>query len=540
MEKNIKNTFCNPIVLPDYPIQGVLGQGHGGPFGGPDIWGRAGKKMVSEREIAKNFDPTGFGQLGGGGFMFEPDKDGIRYGRVGVQDARATADPSCLYYDGKWFLYCSNGMIYDSEDFIHWTPHYEETWVHISGPLNPMAPTVEYFRGKFYATGNSVPLHVSDTPYGPWSRVGEWTIPENATHFAGQEMTANDPMIFADDDDRLYLYWGLGNGFVFGAELDPEQPNHLITEPKPLLQFDPRNWWERFGANNEDWSSGCTEGSWMYKDRESGKYYLTYSVCGTEYYTYAMGAYISDSPLGEFTVQPYPVSRSREGFIKGGGHGSIVDGPNGTRWCFYTIPVCIDDNMERRIGIDPVGIDGDGYLYALTGCEVPQYGPGVLEHPELGNDTELVPLTVFKPEWASSCAPGSRPLFAIDEALHTYWEPAADDPEPTFAVRFFGNYDISALRIMWKDLGLNLEAGVNPGPFKYVVEYAESMGSDWLTLVDASENETDLVVDYRTFDTVRAAKVRIRILGAPAGITPALINFTVFGVHPLKAEWEAK
>ena len=99
--KNMKNTYCNPIVLPDYPIQGVVTREQGGgPFGGPDTWGRAGKTMVSEREIGVKYDPTGFGQLGGGGFMFAPDKDGISYGRVGVSDSRATADPSCLYHDG--------------------------------------------------------------------------------------------------------------------------------------------------------------------------------------------------------------------------------------------------------------------------------------------------------------------------------------------------------------------------------------------------------------------------------------------------------
>ncbi len=525
MKKTIQNTYCNPIVLPNYPQLKVLGGRHG-QNDRPDVWGRGDKLFVSEKEIASKFDPTGFGQLDGGGEMrFKTGKDGIKYGRVAQNDVRATADPSCLYYEGKWYLYCTCGVIYDSEDFIHWNPHYDETWMPISAP---MAPTVEYFRGKFYATANSVPPHVSDTPLGPWEKIGEWVLPD------GREMLANDPMIFADDDDRLYLYWGLGNGFIFGAELDCDQPNKLITEPKPLLQFDPRNWWERFGAANEDWSSGCTEGSWMYKNRKNGKYYLTYSVCGTEYYTYAMGTYISDSPLGEFKVQPYPVSRSRNGFIKGGGHGSIVDGPDDTIWCFYTIPLCIDGNMERRIGIDPVGIDEDGYLYALTGCEVPQYGPGVLEHPEKGNATELVPITVFKPEWASSCAPGSRPLYAIDEALHTFWQPAADDKEPAFAVQFFGQYKISAVRIMWKDIGLDFEKGIVPGPYKYVIEYGETLGSDWQTLVDASENDVDLVVDYRTFEETLAAKVRIRILGASEGVTPAILNFTVFGVHPLK------
>jgi len=42
------------------------------------------------------------------------------------------------------------------------------------------------------------------------------------------------------------------------------------------------------------------EGAWMTKYQE--KYYLQYSVAGTEYNVYADGVYVSDSPLGPFTL----------------------------------------------------------------------------------------------------------------------------------------------------------------------------------------------------------------------------------------------
>lgn len=82
---------------------------------------------------------------------------------------------------------------------------------------------------------------------------------------------------------------------------------------------------------------------------------------------------------------------------------------------------------------------------------------------------------------------------------------------------------------------MDLEAGVLPGPYRYIVEYTKDFSpEEWITLVDASQNETDLAVDYRTFDTVRAKAVRIRILDAPEGITPGLLNFTVFGESVFK------
>lgn len=267
----------------------------------------------------------------------------------------------------------------------------------------------------------------------------------------------------------------------------------------------------------------------MYK--RNGTYYLTYSVCGTEYYSYCMGAYVCDSPLGDFRLQKRnPVSRSDRGLVRGGGHGSIVDGPNGTIWCFYTIPVAIDHIFERRIGIDPCGIDEDGCLYARTGCDVPQFVPGVLEHPELGNAAGLDSCTAFTLTMASSYLAGHRPMCAIDEVLHTWWQPAEDDRAPWLAVSLRAGYYISAIRLMWKDVGLRFQKGVMPGAYQYVIEAAANESDEeWFPLVDASDNQTDLTVDYRTFPETLVGKVRIRILGAPEGVQPGIMNFTCFG-----------
>ncbi len=505
----MEKTYCNPIVLPDYPTL----RAKSSPAPRPD-WGRAGKKLLTEAEVIQEVGTD----LPDVQLLYKNVRN-EEYGRIAENDVRATADPTACFWDGRWYLYTTSGVIYDSDDMVHWEPHYDETWMPLSAP---MAPTVERFRGKYYASCNSTPLHVADSPLGPWREVGEWTLPD------GRETLCNDPMIFADED-RLYLYWGLGSA-ILGAELDPDQPNRFLTTPKVLIRFHPENWWERFGAANEDWEKGFIEGSWMKKIGNT--YYLIYSCSGTEYFNYAMGAYVGDSPLGNFVPQKKnPVSRSREGFIRGGGHGSIVDGPNGTMWCFYTIPVCVDAIMERRIGMDPVGVDAEGNLYAKTGFPNPQFAPGVKGNPETCNDAGLIPLTVFKPTLASSYAPGHLPLYGVDETMHTWWQPAQGDEEPSFGVLLQGMYQISAIRILWKDIGLDFDAGIHVGPYQYVVEYSEELAADdWKVLVDARENTTDLTVDYRTFPTVPALRVRLRITGHPRGVTPGLLDFTVFGV----------
>ena len=58
------------------------------------------------------------------------------------------------------------------------------------------------------------------------------------------------------------------------------------------------------------------------------------------------------------------------------------------------------------------------------------------------------------------------------------------------------------------------------------------MGDDWFTLVNASENETDLAVDYRTFETKRAVRLRMRLLDWPKGIRPALSQLHRLRIAP--------
>nr|MCR5005263.1 family 43 glycosylhydrolase [Clostridiales bacterium] len=284
MEKDIRKTFINPIVIPDYPV--LSGKKREMPkdvdfaaMRNPGLaWGRGGKPMIDIETLMAEDGHEYNVNIG--------DVMNFAYGKAGQNDVRATADPSAYYFDGKWYLYITSGAVYESDDLVNWTVHHEDSWMPISAP---MAPTVEEYHGKYYGAANNTPLFVSDNPIGPWTLLGDWTLPD------GREFVAGDVMIFRDDDDRLYLYFGLGP-CIMGAELDPEQPNKLLTKPKVLVPFNKENYWERFGACNEDWSIGFIEGSWMVK--HGTKYYLVYSCSGTEYYAYAMGAYTSDSPLG--------------------------------------------------------------------------------------------------------------------------------------------------------------------------------------------------------------------------------------------------
>ena len=167
--------------------------------------------------------------------------------------------------------------------------------------------------------------------------------------------------------------------------------------------------------------------------------------------------------------------------------------------------------------------------------ETPQFAPGVLSHPERGNGTGWLPLTFMQRPTATSHAPGRDPLYASDDSVLTWWQPADRDPEPaiTFPLGQPGRatrFTIRAIRLIWRDVGMETTKGIDPGPFRYVIEWSEDPGlTAWQTLIDASDNTEDLPIDYRETEPIKARGVRLRILGSPAGITPGLVSLTAFG-----------
>lgn len=105
-----------------------------------------------------------------------------------------------------------------------------------------------------------------------------------------------------------------------------------------------------------------------------------------------------------------------------------------------------------------------------------------------------------------------------------------EQPCITFRLGTESRYYVEAIRLIWRDVGMDTSSGVMPGPYKYVVEYADEPNlHSWKALLDASDNEVDLCVDYRPVDTVKAYAIRLRILKSPQSITPGLVSFTAFG-----------
>ena len=467
-------TYCNPLPLPDYPR------------------GRASR------------DPS----------VFAAFADGV------VQDFRETADPTVIYHDGKWILYPSAAMAYVSEDFVTWRHH----------PIEPAdcgyAPTVVKFGQRWLLTACRTGLWTADDPLGPFELLGEMTLP------GGEAVPRwDDPMLFADDDGRLYAYWGLGPTGIRAAELDGDHPTRLLSDPVELIAFDPAEVWQRYGEHNEDASRCFMEGPWMLK--HGGRYYLTFAAPGTEFSTYAMGAAVGDSPLGPFTLQANnPICADRYGLVRGPGHGCIVAGPGGTYWAFYTCAVCVHHSFERRIGMDPAGFDEHGQLFVNAASETPQWAPGVVDHPADDNATGLLPVNHGKiAARSSSAAPGRDTRYATDGSMKTWWQPAEGDRSPSLTIPLGAEFIVSAARIIWSEPQLNYADGKTPAAIPYRLEGRAAQDAPWEVLIDASSDQTEMLIDYRPFNPRQVRELRLSWDRSSLTMTVGVTDFSVFGHH---------
>lgn len=472
-------TFCNPLPIPNYPI------------------GRFARTVT-------NGEPSHLQGL----WLLEQK-----------EQFRELADPAALWHEGKWFLYPSVDMAWVSADN-------GATWQH--HPLNVRdigyAPTIVKHRGKFLLLGSDSPLYSSDSPLGPFVEVGPIQVPR-VPRMPG----FTDPMLFSDDDGRLFYYWGCtASGGIWGVELDAAKLTNTVSTPKELFRFDPvAQPWQAVGDWNQNTTAGWMEGAWMIK--HGGKYLLTFSAAGTENRTYAMGCYTATSPLGPFTLQKRtPFFRNTEGLITGTGHGCIVAGPENQLWTFYCVRAGVVHGFERRLGMDRVEIDSNGELHVPSATSLPQWLPGKAPAGQKSAATGWLPINGGMPTVGSTSAPNLLGRFAVDSELRTWWQPATDDAQPTLTSQFYAPAAIHAVRVVWRDVGLDSNHGVKPGPVRYRVEL-ETAKDKWTTILDRSESNEDFLVDYRQVTPVKGSRARLVIVGWPKGITPGVAEFSVFG-----------
>ncbi len=507
MSNKYEKTYCNPISLPDYA------------FAGKD-WGFFGAFLPV----------TGRWQEGNEAKFNNP-----------IRSYRTASDPDIMFYEGKWYMYGSMDCCYVSSDLLNWECHavlprrYNPAGETRNGkslsPLDKELFSIEVgvtavpFNGRIYLAHSTTNcIYSSASPFGPFEKVGNFRRP------SGGELWVDDPCLF-EDEGRLYMYFGCGvESGIQGVELDPDDPSKLLCEPVRIVEFRSETGWECTGARYQFKDVGWIEGCDMFK--HNGRYYLTYAANGTTYDTYNLGYYYSDeSPLSGFRpMENGPFCEKKSGICKGAGHGCVIKGPNDGIWVFYTSATASTTHMyERRIGMDKVVVDEKGRLTVIT-TDTPQWAPGVIPADRGDNGAGIYPVNHQNPAWATSAQPGRDPIYVTDESMLTWWMPDEGDSKRQLIVDFRADYDVSACRILWKELGLDEDEGRLPGAVQYTVEITDNPnGGEWEMLLDMSENSVDYLNDYRTFETKRGRAARLTITGKPNGIDIGVVSFILFG-----------
>ena len=483
-----------------------------------------------------------------------------------MQICREAADPSMICFHGRYYIFASMTLgVWVSDDLTHWENHRLPREL----PLYDYAPDVRVMGDWVYFCAsrreeNCDRYRTKDILNGPYEKI------EGSFPFW-------DPNLFIDDDGRVYFYWGCSNITpIWGVELDP-QTMHPIGEKRVLVEGHPFEiGYERVGEDNSQFPASeaeidaayaafhkrqgisedqvpeqvkplirgmfsrkpYIEGAWM--DKHNGKYYLQYATPGTQYNTYSDGVYISDSPLGPFTLaENNPYSYKPGGFLPGAGHGSTMQDAKGSWWHTATMRVSVNHDFERRVGIWPAGFDADGELFCNQ-----RYGdwPMALEG-DPWRDPAWMLLSIGKKVTASSFTDGHEPDKATEENVQSWWRAASADRGEWLQIDLGKTFDVHAVQINFADDKIDIPCPgqvVGGSQARYIEERELTTqwkltgsidGKNWFVIEDKSDAQTDLSHDLILREEgFRVRFLRLSDMAVPYGQQPCISGLRVFGL----------
>jgi hypothetical protein len=216
--------------------------------------------------------------------------------------------------------------------------------------------------------------------------------------------------------------------------------------------------------------------------------------------------------------------------------------------------------------MDPVGFDEDGNMFVRGPSDTPQWAPGVVADPVRDGDSGSIPLTVNKSRTLntqssfSSQSPGRDAAYATDDSNGTYWQPAADDAEPTLTIDLGPattfdpqeQFIVDSARIHFLagvSRGGLLDVGGRPGgragrgttraetqagndakAHRYKIEVSTD-GKSFTTVLDKTNNEVAKYIEFEEIPPTTCRFVRLTITGWPhnVGVPLGILEFTVIG-----------
>lgn len=417
---------------------------------------------------------------------------------------RATADPVIVNYKGEFLLFSTNQWGYwHSSDMLNWKfieRKFLRPWNKTKDEL--CAPGVGIIGDTVVVFGSTYTKNF--TLWGSTDPIGnKWFPLVDSLEIGGW-----DPSFFTDDDGKFYMYNGSSNNYpMYGVELDRKtfQPKGTRT-PMYLLQ----SWrygWQRFGEYMDDtFLDPFSEGAWMTK--HNGKYYFQYGAPGTEFSGYSDGVVVGNKPLfydNPSTPQSDPLSYKGGGFSRGAGHGATFQDNSKNYWHISTSIICVKNTWERRMGIWPTGFDKDDVMWTNTAFgDYPLYLPAERKEGEPAGPGWML-LNYKKPVIVSSTLGSFNANNIVDENIKTYWSAKTANNGEWIQTDLGSLATVNAIQINYADQDAEF-LGKQTGTFHQYKILCSIDGKKWTTLVDKSQNKTDVPHDY--VELAKAVKTR--------------------------------
>lgn len=486
-----------------------------------------------------------------------------------ISICREAADPSMICFNGRYYIFASMTLgVWVSDDLIKWENHRLPDEI----PLYDYAPDVRVLGEYVYFCAsrrgeNCDRYRTKDILKGPYEKIqgtfDYW-----------------DPNLFVDDDGHIYFYWGCSNDTpIWGVELNPDTMEP-IGEKRTLIGGHPDKYgYERVGEDNTKLPKSeeeieeafryfvssqeipieqippryislikgmftdkpYIEGAWM--DKHEGKYYLQYAFAGTQYNTYGDGVYVSDFPLGPFTLaKNNPYSYHPGGFMPGAGHGSTMEDKLGNIWHTATMRISVNHDFERRVGIWKAAYDKDGEL-----CCNQRYGDWPImvsdqKEQDIWTNPEWMLLSYGKEVSASSFVEEKRPELISNENVQNWWQASSNGLDEWIMLDLGEVKDVRAVQINFADD--NIEIPV-PGQIRGTTQarYIEEAdlrtqylleGSideeNFFVLEDKTQAESDYSHDFLVWEDGKSVRyLRLSNMKVPYEQNPCISGLRVFG-----------
>ena len=454
---------------------------------------------------------------------------------------REGADPTVLLFHNEYYAFVSHsGGYFHSTDLIHWDLIVPNDIF----PVSVYAPTAIVIRDTVFLVAFDTPQVVKTAD----PKSGKWEVAN-----PNFKVPLGDPALFLDDDGRLYYYAGCSDRTpIWGYELDPKTFEPLSQQTALISSHKDRLGWEatsEYNAPND--KNPYIEGPWV--NKYNGKYYLQYASPGTEYKSYNDAVYVSDKPLGPYTLAPHnPFSQKPNGFACGAGHGSTFQDKYGNYWHIATVSLSVLHAFERRLALFPVFFDKDNEMVAQTAFgdypfiipdkkvdSVQDLFPGwmLLSYKKKVEVSSTLPAYPTLQYWLGDTIPRIQNNDAKnlnDEDIRTWWSAASGGNNEWFILNLEEPSDVYALQINFADEGTQLSGRSDSIYYRYTIEQSAD-GKNWKMLVDKSQNTQDAPHDYMQLtQPVRTQYLRVKNIYVPSG-NFAVSDFRVFGKSDKKA-----